>query len=125
MATYQLGAKEALFAAIIWENEPVPSGRLAKIAEEQLGWKITTTYTVLKHLCNKGIFQNQKSIVTSCMTYDEFLSGRSEKLVNESYQGSLPAFVAAFLRKKSLTAAEAEELHRLVDNAVICDEAAE
>ena len=115
MAIYQMGEMEALFADIIWDNAPIASGKLAKLAEEKLGWAVTTTYTVLKRLCEKGIFKNEKRIVSACMTREEFSVGRSEKLVNEDFHGSLPAFVAAFASRRSLTPEEAEELHRLVD----------
>lgn len=115
MAIYQMGEMEAQFADIIWDNEPIASGKLSKLAEEKLGWAVTTTYTVLKRLCEKGIFKNEKRIVSACMTKEEFIAGRSEKLVDETFQGSLPAFVAAFASRRSLTPEEADELHRLVD----------
>ena len=115
MAIYQMGEMEARFADIIWDNAPIASGKLAKLAEEKLGWAITTTYTVLKRLCEKGIFKNEKRIVSACMTRGEFIAGCSEKLVNEDFHGSLPAFVAAFASRRRLTPAEAEELHHLVD----------
>lgn len=115
MAIYQMGEIEAQFANIIWDNEPIASGKLSKLAKEQLGWAVTTTYTVLKRLCEKGIFKNEKHTVSACMTKEEFIAGRSEKLVDETFHGSLPAFVAAFSSRRSLTPEEAEELHRLVD----------
>ena len=115
MGTYQLGEMETRFAEIIWENEPMTSMDLAKRAEQAFAWKKTTSYTVLKRLCEKGLFRNEKTIVTSCMTREEYDAGRSEQFVEETFQGSLPAFLAAFLGKKRLTAEQADELHRMVE----------
>lgn len=115
MGDYQLGAVEAKFADIIWENEPVSSTELARRSEEVLKWKKSTTYTVLKRLCDKGIFQNNKGTVSSLITKQEFYAMQSERFVEENFEGSLPAFLAAFTVRKSLTPAEVAELRRMVD----------
>jgi len=100
MNEYQLGTVEARFADIIWTHEPLSSSELAKMAEGELGWKKSTTYTVLKRLCDKGIFKNEGGSVTSQITRDEFYALRSEKFVEETFEGSLPAFLAAFTSRK-------------------------
>jgi predicted transcriptional regulator len=117
MSDYQMGAVESRFAALIWENEPMTSAELAKRSEALLGWKKSTTYTVLKRLCDKGIFQNNKGTVTSLISREEFYALQSEKFVEETFQGSLPAFVAAFTARKSLTAEEVAQLRRLIDQS--------
>jgi predicted transcriptional regulator len=114
MNQMQMGAVESRFADIIWTNEPIATTELVKLSESALGWKKTTTYTVLKRLCDKGIFRNEKSIVTSVISKDEFYSVQSEKFIDETFGGSLPAFLAAFTKRKSLTKEEADELRRMV-----------
>ncbi len=115
MKDVQLGVVESRFADIIWGNEPISSTNLAKRAEEVLGWKKTTSYTVLKRLCEKGIFQNDKGTVTSLIKKDEFYAIRSESFVEETFGGSLPAFLAAFASRKKLSESEVAELRRLID----------
>lgn len=115
MADYGLGEVEMKFAAFIWNNEPLPSGELAKISEKELGWKKSTTYTVLKRLCEKGIFQNVKGTVTSLVSFQEFQAKQSEKFVDEKFQGSLPSFVAAFCSRKKLSRKEIEELKQIIE----------
>lgn len=115
MAELQMGAVESKFADLIWEHEPITASALAKLAASTLQWKTTTTYTVLKRLCNKEIFKNENGTVTSLISRGDFYSAHSEKYVEENFQGSLPAFFAAFTSHKKLTAKEAEELIRLVD----------
>ena len=114
MNDYQMGAIESKFADIIWENEPVSSTELSKISEEVLKWKKSTTYTVLKRLCEKGIFQNNKGTVTSLISKQEFYSVQSEKFVEENFDGSLPAFLTAFTARKNLTPEEVAHLRRIV-----------
>ena len=115
MKEYQMGAVESRFADMIWENEPITSTELSKQSEEALGWKKSTTYTVLKRLCDKGLFQNEKGIVTSLVSREEYYSLQSEKFVEETFEGSLPAFLAAFTARKGLSAEEVEQLRKLVD----------
>ncbi len=116
MSDYQMGAIESRFADIIWQNEPITAAELAKRSEALLGWKKTTSYTVLKRLCEKGIFRNEKGEVTSLLSRQEFYARQSERFVDETFGGSLPAFLAAFTARKSLTDEEAAYLRRLVDS---------
>ena len=115
MADFELGAVQERFADIVWENEPIGSGDLVKICEKQLGWKKPTTYTVLRKLCEKGLLQNENGVVTSLVSREDFYSDRSRQIVDESFSGSLPAFVAAFVSKKNLTSEEADEIQSLID----------
>ncbi|MBR3868179.1 MAG: BlaI/MecI/CopY family transcriptional regulator [Clostridia bacterium] len=114
MSELQMGVIESRFADIIWQNEPVATTELVKLSENELKWKKTTTYTVLKRLCDKGIFQNNKGTVTSIISKNEFYSVQSEKFVDETFGGSLPAFLAAFTARKSLSREEIAELRRMV-----------
>lgn len=114
MNEYQLGAVEAKFADIIWQSEPVTSAELAKKSLEILGWKKSTTYTVLKRLCDKGIFQNEKGSVTSLISKQEFDSKQTERFVEENFGGSLPRFLAAFTNGKRLTQEEVRHLKELI-----------
>ena len=115
MGEMKLGAVEARFADIIWHNEPLSSNYLAKLAEQELFWKKSTTYTILKRLCDRGIFQNQSGTVSSLVSREEFYALQSEKFVNETFHGSLPAFVAAFGTRKKLSSAEVEQLQGLIE----------
>lgn len=115
MIEYRLGEVESLFADIIWSNEPLTSRRLAELAEEKLTWKRTTTYTVLKRLCDRGLFQNQGGTVTSRVSRQEFYAMQSEKFVEETFSGSLPAFLAAFGSRKKLSDTEIDELQGIID----------
>ena len=117
MPELQMGAVEARFAEIIWECQPVSGAALVKKAEAAFGWKRTTTYTVLRRLCDKGIFRNEGGTVTAKLTREEYLSRRSAQYVDEAFHGSLPAFFAAFTRGKPLTEAEREELRKMIDEA--------
>ena len=115
MRDIELGAVQAHFADIVWANEPIGSGELVRICEKKLNWKKPTTYTVLRKLCEKGLLQNKDGIVTSLIPREEFYSAKSERVVQESFDGSLPTFVAAFISRKNLTAEEAEEIQRMID----------
>jgi len=117
MDDYRLGAIETHFAEIIWENEPVTSGELVRICESELKWKKSTTYTVLKKLCNRGLFVNDNGIVTSLVSKDELYSRQSEQFVRETFGGSLPQFIAAFTRDRKLSESEVDELTRLINKA--------
>ena len=114
MNDQQMGAVESRFADLIWEKEPISSTELAKRSEEIFNWKKSTTYTVLKRLCEKGIFQNNKGIVTSLISKQDFFAMQSEKFVEETFSGSLPAFLAAFTSRKNLTAEEVAQLRRMI-----------
>lgn len=115
MKDISLGNIESRFAEIIWENEPLSSSELSLLAENALGWKKTTSYTVLKRLCDKGIFKNEKGTVTSLISKEEFFSIQSERFVDENFEGSLPAFLAAFTRGKKLSEKEVSLLRRMID----------
>lgn len=115
MAEIKLGMVEARFADIIWENEPLTTKELVAFCEKELNWKRTTTYTVLKKLCERGIFKTENSIVTSLISKDEFYAIQSENFVDETFAGSLPAFVAAFTSRKKPSQKEIEEIKRMIE----------
>ncbi len=117
MAEIQLGAIEARFADIIWEREPVTSAELTRLAAAKLTWKRTTTHTVLRRLCDKGLFQNDNGTVTSLVSRQEFYARHSKKYVDETFAGSLPAFLAAFTSGKKLTVQEITEIRELIEKA--------
>lgn len=116
MADIRMGPAETQFAEIIWACEPIASGSLSKKAEEVLNWKKTTSFTVLKRLCERGIFQNQNGIVTSLISREEFFARHSEQYVQETFGGSLPAFMAAFGTRKKLTDSEIDEMKKLIES---------
>lgn len=116
MAVYHLAEGEARFAELIWEREPVGSTELVRLCGERFGWKKSTTYTVLKKLCERGIFQNQNAVVTALMSREEFYGGRSRQFVEETFGGSLPRFLTAFIGKKKLTDEQVEEMKRLIES---------
>ena len=111
----RLGTIEARFADLIWQHEPVGSGELVKLCQQELGWKKPTTYTVLRRLCERGLFRNENSIVTSRISRREFYARQSEKFVEETFAGSLPAFLAAFGSRKKLDEEEIDQLQQLID----------
>ena len=111
----RLGPMEARFAQLIWDHAPIPSGQLVKLCQEELSWKKSTTYTMLQRLCRRGLFQNVDSVVTPLMTREEFRALQSEQFVEQTFQGSLPAFLTAFTARKKLTDQEVAALQRLID----------
>lgn len=115
MRELQMGAIESRFADIIWEHEPLSTVELSRYGLEKLNWKKTTCYTVLKRLCDKGIFQNDNGTVTSLISRQDFYSMQSERFVEDTFGGSLPAFLAAFTARKSLSSEEVAELRRMID----------
>lgn len=115
MGDMKLGAVESRFAEIIWENEPVITNQLIKICADELEWKRTTTYTVLKKLCEKGIFKTENSVVTSVISRQEFDAMQSEQFVEENFKGSLPAFLAAFSTRRKLSDKEIDEMKDLIE----------
>lgn len=117
MAEMKLGAVETRFADLIWENEPLTSRDLVKLAEKELTWKKSTTYTILRRLCDREIFQNIDGTVTSLISKQEFAALQSEKFVDETFDGSLPKFLVAFTSRKKLSDREIEELQRLIDES--------
>ena len=114
---YQLGAAEARFAEIIWASAPVSSGELVRLSAEKLGWKKSTVYTVLRRLCDKGLFHHEGGTVTVLVDRVSFEERRTRRFVSESFGGSLPAFLAAFTARKKLNGEEIAELQRLIDEA--------
>lgn len=111
-----LGTVEARFAELVWANAPIPSGELVKLCERELHWKKPTTYTVLRKLCGKGLFRNDGGTVSVVMSRDEFYAAQSERFVSDTWGGSLPAFVAAFLSRKGLSERDAAEIHRMIED---------
>ncbi len=115
MKDYKLSQSETRFANLIWQNEPIGSGELVKLCEKELNWKKSTTYTVLKILCEKGIFQNQNAVVTSIMKKNELHAIQSRGFVEDTFGGSLPKFLTAFMGGKKLNEQQAKELKKLID----------
>lgn len=115
MKDTKLGVIEARFADLIWDNEPITTTELIKLCEQEFDWKRTTTYTVLKRLSNRGIFANTDGVVTSLISHDEFYAYQSKNYVDESFGGSLPAFLAAFTSKKHLSQKDIAEIRNLID----------
>lgn len=115
MEDMRIGVVETQFADIIWKNEPLTSGELVALCEKQLNWKKSTTYTVLKKLCDKGLFKNEKSIVTSLVSKDEYMAIQSEQFIEETFEGSLPAFIAAFSKRKKLSEKEIQQIRQMID----------
>lgn len=114
----ELGEIQERFAEIIWGNEPVSSGDLVKIAEERLDWKKSTTYTVLRKLCKKGLFQNIDGTVTSIISKSEFEGAKTHKFVDDNFAGSLPSFIAAFAGRKKLSKKEADDIQKMIDRFI-------
>ena len=111
----KLGVIESRFADLIWAHEPLTSGELVKLCQEELTWKKSTTYTVLKKLCDRGLFRNDGGTVTAAVSREEFHARQSERFVEETFAGSLPKFLAAFTLRKKLSEKEIAELQRLID----------
>ena len=114
MSDLKMGPVETRFAEIIWDREPVGSTELVRLAEEALGWKKSTTYTVLKRLCDRGIFVNRKGTVCSLLSREEFYAARGEQFLQEGFRGSLPAFLAAFSKRNKLSDQDIQELQELI-----------
>ena len=116
MADLHMGLLESRFAEIVWEEEPVTTSRLVILAEETFGWKRTTTHTVIKRLCQKGLFENRSGTVRSLLSKDEYYAIQSTSFVNETFGGSLPSFVASFIRGKGLDPEEAAILKKMIED---------
>lgn len=115
MEDYTLGTIESRFADIIWEHAPLSTSELISLCEDALGWKRTTTYTVLKKLSDRGLFENQGGTVIVKLSKEEFYARQSECYVDQSFQGSLPGFLAAFTSRRKLDQKEIQELQRIID----------
>ena len=111
----EIGEVQERFANLVWDHEPIPSGQLVKLCEQELNWKKPTTYTVLRKLCEKGLFRNEDGLVSAVLTREQFASRRSEQFVDNAFHGSLPAFLADFTAQKGLSAQEAEEIQQMID----------
>ena len=116
MKEIRLGAIESRFADIVWEHAPLSTSELIRLCEAEFDWKRTTTYTVLKRLSERGIFKNDNGTVTVLISMDEFYSMQSEKVVNESFGGSLPAFIAAFTSRQNLSEDEIAQIRAIIEN---------
>ena len=115
MEEIRLGAIESRFSELIWAHAPLTSGKLVKLCQEELQWKKSTSYTVLKKLCDRGLFRNDGGTVTAMISREEFHALKSERFVEETFEGSLPAFVAAFTSRKKLSEEEIRQLQALID----------
>lgn len=116
MQPYKLGEMEQKFADIIWQNAPIASGELARLGERAFDWKRTTTYTMLKRLCERGIFANESGTVRTCLTKEEFQAAQGEQFLEENFGGSLPIFLAAFSRRRKLNGKEVAELKKMIES---------
>jgi len=116
MDNYKLGVMESKFADLIWENEPIKSGELVKLCSKQLDWKKSTTYTMLRRLCDRKIFQNQNGSVSSLITKEHFMSMKGKNFIEENFSGSLPKFLTAFTSRNKLSKKEIEEIKAIIDN---------
>lgn len=117
MISYKLGVVESRFADLIWEHEPLTTSELIQLCTRELSWKRTTTYTVLKKLCERGFFQVQDRCVSSLCSREDYYAAQSQLFVEENYEGSLPAFLAAFTKRNTLTADEISKIRSLIDSA--------
>ncbi|MFG6368046.1 MAG: BlaI/MecI/CopY family transcriptional regulator [Lachnospiraceae bacterium] len=117
MEENKLGVMERRFADIIWAAAPISTGDLVRKCEEAFGWKRTTTYTMLKRLCQRGIFQNDNGTVIVLLPKEDFHKRQSEQFVTDTFGGSLPAFIAAFTKGKTLSDKEADEIQCLIDKS--------
>ena len=119
MRNSMLSESEMAFARIIWDNEPIRSAELVRICNETFGWKKSTTYTVLKNLCNEGIFQNENAVVVSKIILEQYLEQESTQIVNNRFDGSISKFVTAFAKRKKLSEKQIEELRKIIED---CEE---
>lgn len=115
MGIYQMTETEQKFAELLWEREPLGSGEIVKLCEERFGWKKSTTYTVLKKLCEKGLFQNVESRVSALIDKETYCHQMGERFVEENYGGSLPSMIAAFMSRKKLNSRQVEEIRRMIE----------
>ncbi len=116
METPKIFESEYRFCLILWENEPVNSTRLVELCKQQLGWSKATTYTVIRRLAERGVVKNDNAVVTSLISKEQAQASRLDEMVEQTFEGSLPAFIAAFSRSQKLTRDEVEQLKKLIDN---------
>jgi len=117
METPKIFEQEYKFCLIVWEHEPIGAPALARLCKERLAWKRTTTYTVIKRLCERGVLQNENSVITSLVGKDEAQAAEIDELVKEKFEGSLPAFFAAFTKRGHMSERELDELQAMIDRA--------
>lgn len=115
METPKVFESEYRFCLILWEHEPIKSGELVKLCSEQLGWKPTTTYTVIKRLSERGILKNENTVVSSLVSKEEVQAAEIDELVDKTFEGSLPAFIAAFTRHRKLSSDEIDQVQQMID----------
>ncbi len=115
MDTPKIFESEYRFCLILWEQEPVKSGKLVELCKERLGWKPTTTYTVIKKLSERGVLKNENTVVTSLVTKDQVQAAELEEMVEKTFEGSLPAFIAAFTRHKKLSDADIDAVQEMIN----------
>lgn len=116
MENYKMGVVETRFAELVWEHEPLGSGELVRLAGQELNWKKSTTYTVIKKLCDKGILKNENSVVFSAISREQYLARQSRQFVEETFEGSLPGFLAAFTKEETLSDEEIAQIRQLIDS---------
>ena len=115
MSTPKIFESEYRFCLILWENEPIKSSELVNLCKERLGWKPTTTYTVIKRLSERGVLQNENTIVTALVTKDEVQAAEIDDMVEKTFEGSLPAFIAAFAKHRKMSAKELDAVQEMID----------
>ena len=115
MSTPKIFESEYRFCLILWANEPIKSSELVRLCKEQLGWKPTTTYTVIKRLSERGVLKNENTLVTSLVSKDEIQAAEIDEMVEKTFEGSLPAFIAAFTRHNRLSEKEIDEVQEMID----------
>ena len=115
METPKVFESEYRFCLILWENEPVKSSKLVELCREQLGWKPTTTYTVIKRLSERGVLMNENTVVTSLVSKDQVQAAELNEMVEKTFEGSLPAFIAAFTKLEKISEEEIDEVQRMID----------
>lgn len=115
MSTPKVFEREYRFCLILWENEPIKSSELVSLCKEKLGWKPTTTYTVIKRLSERGVVKNENTVVSSLVSKDEIQSSEIDEMVEKTFEGSVPAFLSAFTKKRKLTEKEIAEIRKMID----------
>lgn len=115
MAAPKIFESEYRFCLILWRHEPINSTKLAKICKEELGWSRTTTYTVIRRLSDRGVVKNENAVVTSLVSKEEAQAAEMDEMMEKTFEGSLPAFIAAFARRQKLSDSEIEEIRRIIE----------
>lgn len=115
MNTPKVFESEYRFCLILWENEPIKSSKLVELCKEQLGWKPTTTYTVIKRLSERGVLKNENTVVTSLVSKDQVQAAELDEMVEKTFEGSLPAFIAAFTKHQKISDAEIDAVQQMID----------